>query len=196
MLRFEYKPDKIFSKILRLAFENGVSSIVEYTRSDYKCFYPNASKFLSKGMARKVLIDLKRKNEDSHFWELNNCHYCLIYDLLFDFCSEQSDMVRDTNKPILCVNRWEIYEIDFYAIVGRYFADIDFLFDKDLLLNMHQAGKDQMGCADENFGIVMGMKAHPDELRIDVSEPGKFVPEDPDADMYVQGSRKYPSDLD
>jgi len=107
-----------------------IDCIPDYDDDDFECFFPLASKCLSKDMVRKTLKELKKKNEDSHLWVLNDYHYSLLYDLLRAFCGVQNDIAKESNEPILKIDGSKIYEIDFDEIVEHYFYDLDFLLPK------------------------------------------------------------------
>ena len=194
MLRFANNPDKIFSKILELAFQYGIE-IINDCFDDYEffeCFLPRASKFITPEISKRVLGELLRYSKDSDLWGLNDYHYCLIYDLLENFCSVQNDLQKDSNEPILITGESKIREIDFESIVDHYFFDEDFLTEKDIFLNMTKEIKDQMGFSPETFGVIMGLKPHSDELKIKLYKRGEFHPGEPEAHIYKKGSEKYP----
>lgn len=191
MLRFQYNPDIIFTKIISLACEEGIDYIVD--ADDFACSFPHASRNLSVNTAIEILKELKKKNEDYYLWELNDYHYCVIYDLLEYFCAVQNDLTKDSKEPILVVDKCKIYELDFNEIVEHYFFDEDFLLDRNLFLNMTEELKDQMGFSKETFGVIMGLKVHPDELKIKLFKKGKYIPVEPEEFLYEKGSKRYPS---
>lgn len=197
MLRFEHNPDKIFTEVLELAFGLGLDTIRETKENDdlqYYCsFFPYASRVFSADKTKEVLSKLIKYNKAQGLWQINDYHYCLIYDSLERFCEIENDLAADSNKPILVVDGVKIWELDFEAIVDIYFFDTDFLIEPDVLQNMPPDKKEQMGFTPETFPVVMGMKPHLDELKIKLIEKGEFKPQDPERSHYEKGSRIYPS---
>lgn len=61
-----------------------------------------------------------------------------------------------------------------------------------MFLNMTEDSKKLMGFSRETFGVIMGMKAHPDELIIKLHKKGKFKPKNSEPEFYKKRSRKYP----
>lgn len=193
MLRFQYNPDIFFKKIISIACEASIDRFPDYDEQDFESSFPRSCKAFSKNEIYEKVKELKRKNEDAHLWELNDYHYCLIYELLYEFCAVENDMARSSHKPIFVIGKCKIYEIDFEEIVEDHFFDEDFLIDKNQFLNMTHDVKDSMGFAEGTFGVIMGLKAHPDELKIKMHKKGKFVSVNPKSALYKRGSRKYPS---
>jgi len=87
MLRFAEKPDKIFTEILASSFIIALDNLKDVLKpSDFKCFFPNASRNFNQFTANTTLKDLIRCNKSPGLWSLNDYHYVLIYDAVKYFC--------------------------------------------------------------------------------------------------------------
>ncbi len=49
-----------------------------------------------------------------------------------------------------------------------------------------------MGFAEGTFGVIIGLKAHPDELKMELFDRKKHIPGAPDNSLYEKGSEIYP----
>ena len=193
MLRFAENPDKIFTKILELSIINALDSIKDLSDiSEFKIFFPNASRNFNQRTANKTLKKLFKYNKSPWLWQLNDYHYVLLYDTLKLFCDLGNDLTGDTNEPVLTLSGYGIWEIDFEFLIEHYFWDEDFLIDQEIMLKLTGKGKAQLGFNKETFGITMGLSPHPDELKIKLCKRGNFIPEYPDSLYFNKKSRKYP----
>ena len=199
MLLFQENPDKIFTEILESAFKFSLDIIKEGEAyndfRDYYGLFPQASRIFAPTKAKEVLLELIKYNKDSGLWEINVYHYCLIYDLLKNFCEAIKDRIEDS-QPILTVDEFKIWELDFERMVAIYFSDTDFLIEPTAFQDMSVELKDQMGFTEDTFPVVMGMNPHPDELKIRLIERGEFKPEDPAPHNYKKGARVYPKEIE
>jgi len=194
MFKFANNPDKIFTKVLELMFQYSIERVGDCEDSyELECFLPHASRNLSKEIIRDLLSQFIQCNRDDSLWELNDYHFCLIYDLLKDFSDVQNGLARESNEPILVIDSCKIFELDFDVLVDHYFFDEDFLTEKEIFLSMNCDMKRQMGYSSETCGVIMGLKPHPDELKIKLYKKNQFFPEWPLSEFYKYGSRIYPN---
>ena len=159
MLRFAENPDIIFTEILELAFEDAL---------EWELYSNKALK--------STIAELKEKNRSPGLWRLTDYHYALIYDVLSNFVDVHNDFARETGQPILELQDHRIFRINLNALIDQYFYDTDFLLDPQLMLNMPSELKGSLGFSAETFGVVMGLKPHSKELRIELYEEGEFKP--------------------
>ena len=66
-----------------------------------------------------------------------------------------------------------VRDIDVDSILEDYFWDTDFLFDPAEFEKLGVEGRENMGFSEEAFGVVNGLRPHPDEL---VLKKGKAEP--------------------
>jgi len=192
MLKFSRKPDKIFTEILGSSFTFVLDIIADCSEDNFECLLPYASRNLSKEAAIGVLRELIKYNKASGLWELNDYHYVLIYDVLKVFCNAMKEIAKDSTEPILALNKCKIWEIDFEALVAVYFPDTDFLMSPDLIVNLPAEVKQKLAIRKETFGVAMGMRVHPEELKVKLHEEGDFIPANPSPVYFRKVSKKYP----
>lgn len=198
MLRFERRADKIFSELFKDTFDVETDLSVRphlehWDPGRWKEEFSHASRIFSPQTAVDTARELKKAHEDEErLWGLNDYHYCLIYDLLEDYCAYQNDTAEDPDKPIVRLDGIEIYQIDFDYFTEIYFPDIDFLVPRETWEAWPLKVKEGFGLRPETFSVVMGLKAHPDELRLKKIRRGKFIPRLPPRTIYRPGSKTYP----
>jgi len=192
MLKFSRKPDKIFTEILESSFKFVVDVISDCSDDNLEALLPYAARNFSKETSIGLLRKLIKYNRASGLWELNDYHYVLIYDALKMFCEAMNEVAEDGGKPILTLNRYKIWEIDFEALTAVYFPDTDFLMSPDTIADLPADAKEKLGMKKETFGVVMGMRVHPEELKIKLYEEGDFIPANPGQVYFRKASKKYP----
>lgn len=75
-------------------------------------------------------------------------------------------MAAESRNGTRRVGPYSIGQIDFDALVDRFFWDTDFLAGPELLEFGPEQRREQLGFSDEAFGIAAGLAPHPDELKI------------------------------
>lgn len=202
MLRFAENPDVIFTQILDRAFDHAIDLMIrrhieEPDPGQWKDEFPRASRVFSPEAALATVKELQKYNKDeSGLWELNDYHYCLIYEILEDFCTVENESARDFDRPIAIIGETKIWEVDFEAITEIYFPDTDFLMPRDRMEGLGEEEKKQFGYRPETFSIAMGFKPHPDELIVKLWEKGNFTPRLPADSLYSKSTGKYPELVD
>jgi len=185
-------PDKIFTEILSdmfaLARDLTIGMHLEGLDPEkWKEELHHASRVFSPETALATVKKLEKANQDeSHLWGMNDYHYCLIYDLLWDYCEYKNDVA------IVKVDGAEIWEVNFDQLLEIYFPDTDFLFPKEWMEKFSPEFKAGFDLRPETFSMAMGLKPHPDELKLTLCETGKFTPLFPLHTIYRKGSKKYP----
>jgi len=201
MLLFQQNPDKIFSEILRLALEVAVD-VVKFPREgtddyddekNYEIVFPNASKIFSRKQTLKILENLQGYHEDSNLWKMTDYHMVVLYEALKNFCVPATEMAIDSGEAILTVGDYTVWGIDFDDLIECYFQDQDFLFDKDLFLDMTEEMKKKLEFRNETFGVLTKQPPHETEVVFKCHEEGEFIPTDPRPSMFTKESRVYPT---
>ena len=120
MLRFAENPDVIFTQILDYAFEHAIDLMIrnhieeQFDPDQWETQFQHASKVFSPRTAMTTVKELQKGHKDkSSLWELNDYHYCLLYDILEDFCAFKNDTARDSAIPIAIIDDIKIWEVDF-----------------------------------------------------------------------------------
>lgn len=203
MLRFAENPDIIFTQILDQAFIHAIDLMIrdhledKYDADRWVTQLPRASKIFSPETAMTTVKELQKGNkDDSSLWELNDYHYCLLYDILDEFCEVRNDMGREIDMPFAVMGDIKIWGVDFEAISEIYFPDTDFMIPQERMENLDEEEKKHFGFRPETFPTTMGLKPHPDELKLKLLEKGKFTPQLPSDFVYNKGTGKYPKLLD
>lgn len=203
MLRFAENPDIIFTQILDQSFDHAIDMMIrdhledEYDADRWTSQFPRACKVFSPETAMLTVKELKKGNKDeTNLWELNDYHYCLLYDILEEFCAVRNDMGRAIDLPFAVMGDKKIWKVDFEAVLEIYFPDTDFLIPRERMEDLDEEEKNDFGFRPETFPITMGLKPHADELRLKLWEKGNFIPQPPNECAYSKGTSKYPEPLD
>ena len=199
MLRFAENPDIIFTQILNQAFDYAIDLMIrdhledKYDADRWVTQLPRASKVFSPETAMITVKELQKGNKDeTGLWELNDYHYRLLYDILDEFCEVRNDMGREIDVPFAEMSGFKIWEVNFEVISEIYFPDTDFLIPRERMEDLDEEEKEQFGFRPETFPTTMGLKPHPDELKLKLWEKGNYTPQLPDDSAYRKGTSKYP----
>ena len=199
MLSFAQNPDIIFSQILDQAFDHGIDLMIRdhleqgFDANRWELQLPHASKIFSPETAMDTAKEMRRCHQDkTGLWALNDYHYCLLYDILEEFCEVRNDEGRELEMPFAVFKDSEIWQVDFELLLETYFPDTDFLIPLDRMAELDDEEKKQFGFRPETFPIAMGLKPHPKELQLKLSEKGDFEPHHPSDTVYWRRTDKYP----
>ena len=180
MLRFQNYPDKIFMAILTAGMEMMIDQIRELLAVHRKneegaitlaSLMPNAAGVFVPETALKTLKKMLQCHTGPGLYYLNDYHYLLLYDTLESFCNLHNDMVRiapnarEKNRASRIAGV-HIEKINFDDLVDIYYFDIDFLMDKDVVMNLGLDMRKGLGIQDETFAISQELAPHPDELAV------------------------------
>lgn len=199
MLHFAENPDIIFTQILDQAFDHAVDLMIRdhveqgFDANRWVAQFPHASKVFTPETAMATVKDLHRCHQDkTGLWEMNDYHYCLLYDILEEFCEVRNDMGKDIKMPFAVIEDNEIRQVDFDLLSEIYFPDTDFLIPPDRMSELDDEEKARFGFRPETFPIAMGLKPHTEELQLKLSEKGDFTPCHPGASVYWRRTNIYP----
>ena len=113
-------------------------------------------------------------------------HFLILYDVILIAVDIHNDGIR-TGLESLFPNL-EIGIIDLDVLLDIYLWDTDFLLPAETLNKLTAEGKNMLGFSKELFGVVQGLRPHPDELELkpmeipegwvvqDIYRPGKEYP--------------------
>ena len=94
----------------------------------------------------------------------SDVHFLLLHEVLQQEIERHNDLVLDTGQPVACGDvRLLLIDFDF---VGDFFWDLDFLLEPEAMERGSEEAKRQLGFNPELFGVVMGLKPHPEELEL------------------------------
>jgi len=185
MLRFTEKcsPTSNAGKVLTECLESTLDGYKEFSEN-YGEDYPNTSKIFSLEDARdlvKKLLDAHKDLKETYY--LTDYHYLVIYEILecekdiYNNAYGDTDVERIGNKEykLGTAQKEERKEFKRKAKSVEYieeclFWDLDFLLGKEILLGMDEKHKKQLGFSSETFGVIMGMKPHPDEIKLEIDK--------------------------
>jgi hypothetical protein len=173
MLRFESRPDPVFTAILHGALTE-MQDWIEDLPTDsadersgwWRAQYPHTAARFTPEAARAVIESLLVASHSAAVYDLTEYHWLLIYDALKIFCDIHNDYVWEDPSGLLPVGPYRIGQIDFVAIIDDNFFDLDCLTDPADLDAIGEAGRREMGMRPEVFGVVQGLTPHPEELEL------------------------------
>jgi len=206
MLYFANKPDPVFTALLHAALENMHGMLVDPdadpadTTRYWQAQCPLASKCFPLALAIYTMDRLLvASREPIIAYRITDYHWLLLYDCLDTYCSVHNDYAAENPERAFPVGQYEIGEIDFDAIVDRYFWDTDFLIEASTVDGLGPEGRQAMGLSHEAFGIAQKLVPHNDELKFEAlaepewgSEPlmeepeGRRIPKYPPADDFEE----------
>lgn len=176
MLRFTEKctpgskAGVLISKRLRVALDefNDEESMPE---RDFKDHFPLISSCFSRDEAKEMVKKLLEAHEDSkNTYHPTDYHFALLYELLEDergYCGFLIEDGENGHLPKETTKKYKKTAETLEHIIEVLFWDHDFLITKDEILDLNEQAKDQLGFSPEVFGIIMGMKPHPDEVKLE-----------------------------
>ena len=187
MLRFAQKcsPTSNAGKILTECLEGALEGYKEFPEEYNEC-YPNTSKIFSLEEAKdlvKKLLDAHKNPKETYY--LTDYHYLILYEVLeyekdiFNTTYDDGEVGQIGNLKFKLSTaqkeerrefKRKVKSIDY--IQECLFWDFDFLLGKEILLGMDNEQKDHFGFSDETFGVIMGLKPHPDEIKLEIDIEG------------------------
>ena len=185
MLRFSRRPDRVFhaimAEVLDMAIDNAMHFREGYVPREeekqdrhewYEAFFPRSSRLLTSDEAVELLKRLREGHVDqSTLYQLTDYHWLLLYEALDLFCDHHNDSGRKA-PPI---GPYRIGRLDSGDISQAFFWDLDFVTAE--IKDLTPAQRDQIQVSEATWGVVQGLKPHPDELRLVPWErPGPHVP--------------------
>jgi hypothetical protein len=185
-------PDRVFHEIVGDAIDVAYDFLDEPNRSKkariprverreqldwFKETMPRSAKLFTPDEMLVVLRRLADGHRDEEtLYHCTDYHWLVLYEVLAHFVEITNDLAAYEKKGARIAS-YSIMTIDFGHIVDAFFHDTDFL--GDYVADASDDLKRQMGISPETWGLVTGLKPHPEEIvlkpRTDWGEP-PFVP--------------------
>jgi len=183
MLRFARRPDSVFhaiiSETLGHAIDNARVFQDDHVLSEedkrerqewYEACFPRTATLLTSDETVSQLLHLRDAHLDNNVLrQLTDYHWLLLYESVVLFCDAHNE---STDKTI---GSYRIERIHTDEMLQAYFWDLDFVTPE--LTDLTESQRDMIAVSRETWGVVEGLKPHPDELRLVAWErPGPHVP--------------------
>ena len=188
MLRFAEPLTAAATEIVVWCLEISSDTVGELSASpdDWREAFPLSATCFTPELARVTLVDLLKKLQLPEEYMPTEYHWLLLYECL----QMQIEVLNDMPLPhfvkqlkTLATDDDEVYlslptrargtagfQIDFDALLDKYFWDTDFLIDPEHFSQLSPDAKAHLGFTDTTFGVVQGLSPHPDELVLRKSE--------------------------
>lgn len=167
MLRWQQTPDHVFTEIVTAALEVCIDRLADaYGDTDEERVAQFSSDVVGLFTYDELLAQLRRlleAHQSPELWMPTDYHFLLLYRAL----QQQIEFHNDSFRDAPCMMRFGnfvVADIDFDWLCDLYFWDIDFLIPANQFAELPSNAKASLGFSDETFGVVQGMKPHPDEL--------------------------------
>ena len=198
MIYFMRKPDPIFVLILHEALEEALDDIREITgrgdKETWEIGYPCCSRCFSPEAAAAVVKQLLATSKEPDRYRITDYHYALLFDCLGNYCDLFNMVANERPDGLLALGEYELKEIDFEGLIEVFFWDTDFAFSPEVVEGLGEKGREEMGIADEVFGIAEGLEPHSEELRVERLDQVDWDESDL-KELFRPGSTQYP-DMD
>ncbi len=162
MLLFQEKPDEIFLAILHEAMDDELAYLknaiedIEF----FEACYPFTSRHFTPTLAVQTLQQLRKASAAAECYQLTDYHWELLYEVLRGY----AECFNDCQDSSEVSNKYGLKEINFSALIMKFFWDTDFLQDGEVMLELTVEQKETLGFAKETFGLTQGFAPHPEEL--------------------------------
>jgi hypothetical protein len=125
---------------------------------------PRSAKLFTPDEMLPLLARLVEAHRDQTTrYHCTDYHWLVLYEVLDVFTDRTNDLAR-AGMTRANVGPYRIGKIDFDDIVTHFFHDTDFLMEK--LANAPESVKHQLGVRQETWGLVAGLKPHPEEIAL------------------------------
>jgi hypothetical protein len=126
----------------------------------YRGVMPRTAKLFKRGEAVGLIKRLLEAHQNrALLYQLTDYHWLVLYEVLKYFI-DANEGRDDATK----VGPYRVGRFDFGDILDRYFWDLDFITDE--IAAAPEYVKRQLGVSRETWGVVSGLRPHPDELAI------------------------------
>jgi DNA-binding PadR family transcriptional regulator len=162
MLLFQEQPDAIFLAILHEAMDDELAYLgdaIEDIEFFVAC-YPFTSRHFTPTLALQTLKQLRKASGAAEYYQLTDYHWELLYEVLRGY----TECFNDCQDSFEVSNKYGLKEINFSALIMKFFWDTDFLQDGEVILALTAEQKEALGFAKETFGLTQGFAPHPEEL--------------------------------
>ena len=172
MLRWANYPDSVFYELVSDALEFSEEIIGMDDHSDYDDLIasyedamPCCAKIFRLEYIRPLLIQIRNAHRDEAvMYECTDYHWLVLYEALGFFLEFSS------KEGSIKAGPYRIKKLEWNAILNHYFWDLDFTIDE--IKNASECVKRELGVSPETWGLVSGLKPHPDEITLRASSAG------------------------
>lgn len=171
MLHHPHPPDAVFTALLLDAVDWMIDSLTPLTSlslspedvdEEWRDTFPRAAGVFSVSLAWETLKRLRTAILAPGVYEATDYHWLLVYDALEFHCTVFND-TYSLEAPAE-VGPYRIGAIDFELLINRFFWDLDFLMEPDLLEDIGERGRQMLGVSPELFALAHGLAPHAAEL--------------------------------
>ena len=179
MIVFQDEPDPILLAIVDEALAHVREVHLLHYRDDYRptraerreleesyrALFPELVPLFTRRELARVVERLRRASRDERRrYELTDYHWLVLYSCLQLYCDLHNDGATGAGDQ---VGRYEIEQIDFDAIVDRFFFDTDFLMGATLL-SAEEAAPGQLLVTRQAWKIAARLRPEAKDLRVTV----------------------------
>ncbi|MBW2965703.1 hypothetical protein KY342_01210 [Candidatus Woesearchaeota archaeon] len=181
MLKFSYKPDRAFHEIVEASLEDALDDMA----TDEECgSYDYIAEWFGKERLVKATEKLLEAHKSTKIYMPNDYHFFLLNEFISDFVKVHNVHVEE--KGPREIGDFLIGKIDYEAIQGIFFWDVDFEFSPDEYADLSTGIKRQVGFSDEVFGVINKLMPHNEDLEL------KETDQIPDGKNYYMKGEVYP----
>ena len=170
MLHFQTRPDRVFLAILLEALQRTREELdcaspgedPEAMDEYYRALHPELARFFERRDLVEVLDRLLEAQRQATMYEISDYHWLVLHECLEVFCDLHNDGALDDNGQ---VGPYIIDTIDFEAIVGRFFWDIDFQMGP-VLLEAEERAPGRVQPTRQAWKIAAGLRPDSEDLQI------------------------------
>jgi hypothetical protein len=161
MLKWQDTPDAVFQEIVCAALELASDCVLDDSWNDFSRPF---RRVFSRAVAGDLIRQLHQASRDeATLYEFTDYHALLLHEVLRVFCDISNDLADGDGEPTK-VGPYEIRELNFEQMVGRFFWDEDFITRELLALSVD--AREAIGASPETWGLLKGLKPHPDEIAV------------------------------
>ena len=198
-------PDGIFTAMLEKSIEIIIDQLRELINTrlekgtrgnEFEYLMPNAGRVFTPEAALKTLREILICHKRENLYRLNNYHYLLLYDTLYNYCEIHNDLVRTAadgreKKEVSDLGGFYVERIDFDDLIAMFFFDTDFLMDAETVVKLGLDKRKMLGIHGETFGISQGLVPHPEELELKRDDFDEYAGEE-HPEFWSESSNVYP----
>ena len=178
MLNWQLQPDEAFNAIVDSALVGAIDLLSEAMAQGHTERHGEGSggadplwmfseQVTALFDAEQLLAELRKLLQAHRSPKLSmpsDVHFLLLYKVLQHQIEVHNDRVFATGQPVACGDV-RLLLIDF-AFVCDFFWDLDFLLEPEVMERASEDVKQRLGFSPETFGVVQGLKPHPQELEL------------------------------
>lgn len=166
MLFFAEKPDIAFHKIVQYSLEIASENLKEEYLDDddvMSNFYEQTSRVFNRKELLSQIKDILTAHTSNKLFRLTDYHFLILHDVIYTAVCLHNDFAQSGEALF---SDLEIKHIDFGCIADIFFWDEDFLISSDIFDNLLPDAKSSLNFSEETFGVVHGLKPHPEEVKL------------------------------